>query len=427
MKEIVTQPNTPPTKKYSWYVLLVLTGVYAFNFIDRKILVILQEPIKAELGLSDTQLGLLTGFAFAIFYVTLGIPIARWADKGNRKNIVALALSVWSLMTVVCGFVTNFFQLALARIGVGVGEAGGSPPSHSIISDYFPPEKRATALSIYSIGIYIGILLGFVMGGFIAKHYGWRVAFFALGIPGVLYAALVYFTIKEPQKGITDKVVVSAENPPMKTVINHLFSKKAFVYLAFGAGLHTIANYGVGNFFPSFLVRVHSMDILEVGTLLGLTTGIGGGLGTFFGGYMADRLQQKDLRWYIWVSLLAGVLNFLPSYFAYFSNNINVVIFSVFMFAFFTAIFIGPTIAVTHSLVGAKMRAFSSAVLFFILNIIGLGLGPLGIGMISDYLSPTMGVESLRWAFTGTFITEALSIVLFYFAAKNYLKDLNTK
>lgn len=423
-KEPDTQSNYPYGKSYSWYVLLVLTGVYTLNFIDRQILVILQEPIKAELALSDTQLGLLTGFAFAVFYVTLGIPIARWADNGNRRNIVSIALAVWSAMTAISGLVTNFFQLLLARIGVGVGEAGGSPPSHSMISDYFPPAKRATALSFYSMGIYIGILVGYTAGGMIAKAYGWRMAFFAIGIPGILYALLVYFTVKEPQKGITDIAGTPPKTHSFKEVLELLFGKKTFVYVALACGLHTFATYGVGNFMPSFLVRIHHMELADIGIALGLTTGVGGGLGTFLGGYIADRFRKKDMRWYLWISVIAGLVNFIPSYFSFFSNELNVVIACAFIFSFLTALYLGPAIAVTHSLVDAKMRAFSSAILFFVLNLIGLGLGPLGIGFLSDYLIPSYGEESLRYAFCLTFLTGAISILFFYLASKNYLKDL---
>src|SRR6478609_6470502 len=189
---------------YRNYVLLMLTLVYVFNFIDRQLLVILQEAIKKELLLSDTQLGLLSGFTFAIFYVTVGIPIARFADKGNRRNIVAISLGLWSLMTTFSGLAKNFIQLLLARVGVGVGEAGGSPPAHAMISDYFPPEKRSTALSIYSAGIYFGILIGFLMGGYLNQHLGWRTAFFIVGVPGIIFSLLFYATVKEPRRGATD-------------------------------------------------------------------------------------------------------------------------------------------------------------------------------------------------------------------------------
>lgn len=411
---------------YRAYVLLILTGVYTFNFIDRQILVILQESIKSELGLTDTQLGLMTGLTFALFYVTLGIPIARFADRSNRRNIVALSLAIWSAMTAISGLAANYTQLLLARIGVGVGEAGGSPPSHSMISDYFPPERRATALSIYSVGIYIGILFGYSLGGWLDQNYGWRIALMVLGIPGLLYAIIVLFTVKEPPKGHSDpESVYKNQEASFGEVIRLLLSKKTFIFLALGCGIHTFANYGVGNFFAPFLARVHGMEVASIGAALGVTGGVGGMIGTFLGGFLADRFGTKDIRWYLWVAVIAEILNFIPAYFAFFSNDTQFVLFSYFFTALLTAIYLGPCIAVTHNLVNAKMRALSSAILFLVLNLIGLGLGPLGIGAISDYLAPTYGAESLRYAFSFTFLTGAIALLFFWLAARSYPKDLD--
>jgi len=270
---------------YKWVVLGMLTLVYTCNFIDRQIVVILAEPIKGELGLSDSDLGWLTGFAFACIYVILGIPLARYADKSNRKNIVTACLAIWSAMTVVSGMAANFLQLLLARVGVGIGEAGCSPPSHSIISDYFPEKKRATALSIYSMGIYIGILLGFIIGGVIAKNYGWRAAFYALGVPGLFLALVTYVFVKEPIRGATDHAKQQVTDLGFMEVLGYLWKKKTFVYLSLGAGLNTFTTYGVGNFLPSFWQRVHGLDIATAGIIMGLTAGFGGMIGTFAGGW----------------------------------------------------------------------------------------------------------------------------------------------
>ena len=261
------------TNRNKWVVLALLTLVYTFSFIDRQLLVLLAEPVKADLGLSDMQLGLLTGLAFAALYVTLGLPIARLADKGNRKNVVSASLAIWSAMTVISGMVTNFTQMLLARIGVGIGEAGGSPPSHSIISDYFPPEKRATALSIYSVGIYIGIFLGFTIGGVLAQNYSWRVAFYAVGIPGILLAVIIYYFVKEPVKGRYDPQGVTRENPTLSNVIKTLMGKKTFVFIALGSGFIAFGSYGAGNFLPSFLQRVHGVELSKAGYLLGIAFG----------------------------------------------------------------------------------------------------------------------------------------------------------
>lgn len=416
------------SNKYRAYVLLILTGVYTFNFIDRQILVILQESIKSELGLTDTQLGMLTGLTFALFYVTLGIPIARLADKSNRRNIVAASLAVWSLMTALSGFAANFIQLLLARVGVGVGEAGGSPPAHSMISDYFPPERRATALSIYSIGIYIGILIGYLAGGWIDQFFGWRMALLALGIPGVIYALILLFTVKEPPKGHSD--LVHQKDLPENSfweVIRILMAKKTFVFVALGCGIHTFANYGVGNFFAPFLARVHGMPVGQIGTWLGITTGFGGMIGTFLGGYLGDRLSHRDMRWYLWLPVIAEIINFFPSIGAFFSGNISFVLFCYFLTALFTAVYLGPSIAVTHNLIDARKRALASAILFFVLNLIGLGFGPIIIGYISDVLTPQYGSESLRYAFCFTFFTGTVAMILFYMASRSYPADLEYK
>lgn len=426
--------NPQYSQRYKAYVLLILTGVYTFNFIDRQILVIIQESIKAELGLSDTQLGLLTGFTFAVFYVTLGLPIARFADKNNRRNVVTWSLAIWSGMTAISGLVTNFFQLLLARVGVGVGEAGGSPPAHSMISDYFPAHQRATALSIYSMGIYVGILAGYSIGGWIDATYGWRMAFYALGIPGIIYALLLFFTVKEPPKGHSDAVAkimgnqkAMEEEASFWEVVRILLSKKTFIFIAFACGLHTFSNYGVGNFFAPFLARVHGMPVEDIGIWLGITSGFGGIIGTFLGGFLADKFGRKDLRWYMWIPIIAGLINLPFSYFAFFSGNLNVVLATYFITALLTALYLGPSIAVTHNLIDAKKRALASAILFLVLNFIGLGLGPVAIGMISDYLSADYGAESLRYAFTITWITGTISLILFYLGSKTYQEEALVK
>lgn len=412
------------SERYKAYVLLALTGVYTLNFIDRQILVILQESIKGELGLSDTQLGLLTGLSFALFYVSLGIPIARFADRNNRRNIVSASLAIWSLMTAISGFAQNFVQLLLARIGVGVGEAGGSPPAHSMISDYFPPERRATALSIYSMGIYFGILLGYIGGGLLDEHFGWRIALMVLGLPGIIYALILLFTVKEPPRGLSDnKVAEEAPEESFWDVLRLLMSKKTFVFLALACGIHTIGNYGVGNFYAPFLARIHGMSAGEIGTWMGLSAGIGGMAGTFLGGFLGDKLSKVDIRWYLWLAVVAELANFLPFSYSVFSDDTTIAIAGYFISAFMTAIYLGPCLAVTHNLIDAHKRALASAILFLVLNLIGLGGGPLLIGAASDFLSADYGIESLRYAFCLCYITGLIALVLFYLAAKHYPKE----
>src|SRR5580692_6448442 len=290
-------PNTPntPSTLYRNYVLFMLTIVYVFNFIDRQVLVILQESIKKDLHLSDAQLGFLSGFTFAIFYAVLGVPIARLADRTNRRNTITLSLGLWSIMTAVSGTARNFIQLAAARIGVGVGEAGGSPPAHAMISDYFPPRQRSTALSIYSTGIYFGTLIGFIMGGYLNQRLGWRTAFFAVGTPGIVFSLLFYTTVKEPRRGSTD----AGSLPPTETytfraVLKLLYSKKTFIFLTMATSLLVFCIYGLLNWAPSFLARIHGMTPAARGAALGLALGIGGAIGSFTGGALTDRFGKRD-------------------------------------------------------------------------------------------------------------------------------------
>lgn len=407
---------------YRNYVLAMLTLVYVFNFIDRQLLVILQESIKKDLRLSDTQLGLLSGFTFAIFYVTLGIPIARFADKGNRRNIVTLSLGLWSVMTACSGLARNFFQLLLARTGVGVGEAGGSPPAHAMISDYFPPEKRSTALSVYSTGIYFGVLIGFIMGGYLNQHLGWRTAFIALGIPGVLFSLLVFATVKEPSKGSTDSMAGQAgPTPTFWDVVKLLYSSRTFVSLAMASALLVFCIYGLMNWAPSFLARLHGMKTARIGVVLGLILGFGGAIGSFAGGWMTDRLGRSDKRWYLKIPAYAILLSIPLEAGAIFLHDTSLAIICISCVATLQSMYLGPAIAVAHSLVPASMRALTSAVFFLVINLIGLGCGPLAVGKISDLLAPALGIESLRWAMSIVVVVSAVSVVLFFITARHYL------
>jgi MFS family permease len=403
----------------------MLTLVYVFNFIDRQLIVILQESIKKELSLSDTQLGLLSGFTFALFYVTLGIPIARIADKTNRKNTVAVSLGIWSAMTALSGVARNFIQLLFARIGVGVGEAGGSPPAHAMISDYFPPEKRSTALSFYSTGIYFGILIGFLMGGYLNQHLGWRTAFFVVGIPGIIFSLLFYASVKEPKRGATDLNGGSVQNESLRKVLTKLYATNTFVYLALATGLHVFCIYGLINWTPSFLTRLHGMKSSELGALLGPIFGIGGAVGSFAGGYLTDQFGKKDKRWYLKIPAYAIILSIIFAAGALFLHNTTLSIICLGCCASLQSVYLGPSIAVAHSLVPASMRSLTSAVLFFVLNLVGLGFGPLVVGMISDQLAPSLGNEALRWAMSIIIVIGAVSTILFFISAKKLVADLN--
>ena len=268
MKDIPPIDNPYEKPSVRNYALGILTLVYTFNFVDRQLLSILQEAIKAELLLSDAQLGLLTGFAFAMFYVTAGVPIARYADRSNRRNIVAASVGLWSFMTAISGFVQNYTQLLLARIGVGIGEAGGSPPSHSIVSDIFPKEQRASALSFYSTGVNLGIMFGFLFGGWLNEYFGWRVAFLVVGVPGVILAGIVYTTVPEPIRGVLENKKASDNQVPFRQVLSGLWQRKTFRHMALACGLNAFAGYGTVNWVASFFIRSHGMTTGELGTWL---------------------------------------------------------------------------------------------------------------------------------------------------------------
>lgn len=410
----------------AYYALGLLTVVYAFNFIDRQLLAILQESIKAELLISDQQLGLLTGFAFALFYVTAGIPIARWADRANRRNILSLSLFIWSFMTAISGFVQNFVHLLLARIGVGIGEAGGSPPAHSIISDLFPVNRRATAMGVYSTGISIGILFGFLLGGWINEFFGWRIAFLVVGAPGIFLAVLVRLSLKEPVRGDSEGRQASSEVAPLGQVFAVLWSRRSFRHMALGSALNAFVGYSVANWAASFIIRSYGMSTGELGTWLAGIIGVGGGIGVLFGGVIADRLSARDLRWYMWIPAIAGLMSVPFIVATYSMDSARLSLLMLVIPGLLSNVYLGNTIATSHRLVGLRMRAMCSAVLFLILNIIGLGLGPWMVGLLSDLLQPTHAQESLRYAMLFLLApVMAWSALHFYLASRHLRDDLD--
>jgi predicted MFS family arabinose efflux permease len=419
--------NPYATKNAQYYALALLTVGYTFNFIDRQLLAILQESIKADLLLSDGQLGLLTGFAFALFYVTAGIPIARWADHSNRRNIISLAVFIWSFMTAISGLAQNYSQLVLARVGVGVGEAGGSPPSHSIISDVFPPEKRASVLSFYSMGVNFGILFGFLFGGWLNEFFGWRMTFMVVGVPGIILAVIIRKTMAEPIRGSMEKRRVSTDAVPFGQVLRLLWSRRSFRHMAMGSALNAFAGYSTISWAASFMIRSHNMSTGELGTWLALIIGVGGAIGVFSGGLIADKLARRDKRWYMWLPAITGVLSVPFMAATYTVGSAYLALAMMVVPGILSNVYLGNTIATTHSLVGLRMRAMSSALLFFILNIVGLGAGPWSIGLLSDYLQPTLGSESLSQAMLYLIpVTMFWSACHFFLAARTLRADLET-
>jgi len=427
----------PVTEAYRRYALGLLLVVYIVNFVDRQILTILAESIRKDLGLSDAQLGFLGGVAFAVFYTFAGIPIARWADRGTRRSIIALGLFVWSGMTAASGLARSFTQLALARVGVGLGEAACSPPAHSLLSDYFPPERRGTAFSIYALGIPIGSAIGTFAGGWIKEAFDWRTAFFAVGLPGLALALFVRLTLREPPRGYWDEAgaggrpagaprglgpgVVATET--LSAVAGFLRGLRSFRHMALAAALHAFYGYGALFFVPVFMIRVHGFSEGELGTWLALVSLVGGGLGTFLGGWLGDKLAPRDQRWYMWVPALATALAIPLAACVYlWPERYGALLFLV-PTSLLGAMYLGPTFAMAQGLAKPHMRALVSAFLLFIINLIGLGLGPQVVGLVSDWLRPAYGVESVRYALLWVVLIGAAWSTLHYVLAARTLRD----
>ena len=329
-------------------------------------------------------------------------------------------------MTALCGFAQNFWQMFLLRAGVGVGEAGGSPAAHSMVSDIFPPNERSTALSIYSLGTYGGLMVGYLAGGYLATQFDWRMAFIVVGLPGVALAIFFRLTVKEPPRGMAE-AKAAAEKPSFKSVLALLWSRPSFKHIALACGLHAFVNYGLGNFMPLFLGRVHSMPISEIGTWLGLSVGIGGLIGVFSGGYISDKLanSSNDSTWHIKIPMYSTLIS-IPFYwitFLYMDTGFSSTV-SYLLPTLIGCMYLGPCISMTHGLVGLRMRAVASAILFFVLNLIGLGIGPWATGMVSDLLKGEFGNESIRYAMALMVFVNFWCAFHYYRATKTLKADL---
>jgi MFS family permease len=420
-------PAPFPSRARARFVLAVLFIVYVFNFIDRQILAILIGPIQKELGVSDTAMGLLSGFTFAIFYTLAGIPIARISDRGSRSGVIAVSLALWSLMTAATGFAQNFGHLLLARIGVGVGEAGGSPPSHSLLSDYFPPERRATALALYANGIYVGAGLAYLLGGWVVTRFDWRTAYFAIGLAGLPLALLVRFAVRELPRGVWEAragAPRAAAPVGFRTAVRELFGKPSFGWLVAAACCQSIAGYGILNWGAEFLARVHGLSRLEIGAWMGPIILVGGCAGVSFGGWLADRLGARDSRWFLRLPAVVAVAA-LP--FAVLFLLLPAPVAALSSFAPYYAVsnmYVGPLWSTAQNLARPELRATASALLLFILNLIGLGLGPFVVGAANDLLAPVYGAGAIRWSLLGVVLTGGVASVLYWIGSRHLPADL---
>jgi predicted MFS family arabinose efflux permease len=409
--------------RYRMVVLAMLVLVYTFNFIDRQIVGILAVPIKADLGLTDTQLGLMGGLAFALFYTLLGIPIAMLADRRNRTTIMTVALVVWSAMTAVCGLAQNFWQLFLARLGVGVGEAGGVAPAYSIVADYFPPNQRARALGVYSFGVPIGSALGIVFGGVIASLIDWRTAFIVVGIAGIVLAPIFKLVVREPVRGGFDAKGSTGQPVGFGVVMRMLLSKPSFWGLSFGASASSMMGYGMFFWLPSFFVRSFQLTLLEASLYFGAILLVGGIAGIWMGGSLADRFGADKRRMYAIIPAIAFLAT-IPFYVAAVTSSSLVIAFALFLVP--TAlglVWLGPVLSSIQHVVPPHMRATASAVFLFVNNLIGIGLGTVALGALSDALSARFGVDSLRYAILAGTVFYLVAASLFLLSAKRLERD----
>ncbi|QKG71550.1 spinster family MFS transporter [Erythrobacter mangrovi] len=410
--------------------LWILLIVYIFNFIDRQIVNILAEPIAQDLGLSDTQIGLMTGLAFALFYTVLGLPIARFSDRPgtNRPFLIAGALAIWSAMTALCGLAQNFVQLLLARIGVGVGEAGCTPPAHSLIADMVPAEKRSSALAFYALGIPIGTVLGMFIGGTLADWVGWRKAFLVVGLPGVALALVVVWLLKDPRRtGMIAARNVQTETMPFMDAIKAVMGSRAFVLLLAAGSAAAFLSYGKTTWTTIFFQRTHGMSPGEVGFWFGVVNGVAGIFGTWFGGYLADRFGAANRRHMMTAPAIGMAIAVPIAIFAYQAQSWPVGLALLFLPTLLNSLYYGPTYSAAQGLVPIRTRAIAAAVLLFFQNLIGLGLGPLFFGMLSDVLRPEYGEDSVRYVLYGAAFLGLLPAYFFWRCSLRLDEELDRK
>lgn len=427
----IAPPPSDSAAEHARTMLWILLIVYIFNFLDRQIVNILAEPIKADLGLTDTELGLLAGPAFAVFYALLGIPIARYADKDgtNRVRLIALALAIWSAMTAVCGLAQNFVQLLLARIGVGVGEAGCTPAAHSLISDSVAPEKRSSAIAFYGLGVPIGSLLGLIIGGIVNDLYGWRIALMLVGAPGLVLALVVLFVMREPRHSRTAEAVATAAAATRLSTgeaMREIFASRAFIYILIASSVVAFLGYGKALWTISFFIRSHGLSTTEAGLSMAVVLGLAGVFGTWLGGKMADRFGARDKR-HILTFPAYGMAVAAPILFlGYYMEDWRVAVALLIIPTILNSAYYGPAYACVQGLVRPQARAVAASIMLFGQNLIGLGFGPFLFGVLSDQLAPTYGQESVRYVLYGAAWLGLIPAFFFWRASLRLNAELKT-
>jgi MFS family permease len=415
----VDAPARPSSRRY--YVLAILTVVYALNFLDRTIFNVLIEPIKKEFVLSDTTMGLLAGFGFVLFYSALGIPIARLADRLNRRNIVAIAFAFWSAMTLLCGMSSSVTTLALARIGVGIGESAGTPASQSILADLFDKNERPRALGVYAIGTYLGVFLGYFIGGYVNQQYGWRMAFFSAGLPGIALAALLWLTISEPGRGAMAERFAPE---PLGPTLRFLASQRTFLIVLVGFCLTTYTNYATAAWIPPFLARVHHLSSAEIGTYAGTFKGLFGMAGTLIGGLTVAQIARRDDRWKLWAPAIMSCLAGPVFAVCVLTPDFATMVAALAATSFLVGFHLGPIFAIAQTVAKPSMRALASAIVLLTATCFGQGVGPLAVGMINDALKSAYGNDAVRYSLLSAALTTSLGALFFVWAARCIRADI---
>lgn len=420
--ERATAPAGPDRRAY--WALGLLTVVYGCNYIDRQLLSILLPPIKAELRLSDGELGVLTGAAFAIFYAAMGIPVAAWADRHGRRGVLTAAITLWSGFTMLCGAAQGFFQLALCRMGVGIGEGGGSPAAMAMISDLFTARRRATALSIYQLAIPISGVVGFAVGARIQAAYGWRAAFVIVGLPGLLLALLVWTTLREPAAATPPRKAAEPPESDWRGTLGFLWSQRSYRWLAVGVAINGFVGSGVLVWMTSFFVRSFGVSLVDVSTALAFIVGPFGAIGTLLGGWLGDRLGRESPESPMRMIALGLTIAVPASVTMFLAPSLSVAYGALSIWLVFGSLWFGPAFAMGQSLARPQMRATSAAVLGLLTNLIGYGGGPVAIGLLSDILTARLGPRGLGYALATTMLLNLATAVAFLLAARTIRADL---
>jgi MFS family permease len=417
-------PPKRPLTRPAAYALALLTVIYALNFLDRTVINILIDPIKHTYHVSDAVMGFISGFGFVILYSLLAAPVARWADRSNRRNLISGGLVIWSGMTALGGVARNALQLTLSRFGVGIGEAAGTAPSMSMISDLYPGDQRSTAMAVYQLGPVIGGFLGSFVGGWVNQYYGWHDAFFVAGIPGVLVALLFRFTIREPKRGTAEVKKVDTSQQKLGETMRYMSRQTCYVFILIGFCFTTFTQFGFGTWVAPFLGRIYHLNTAQIGTYMGIIMAAGGLTGTLIGGYLSDWAGRKSIGWKIYVPAICsicampGVLLFVSA------RSLPLCLAGFVIVATLSPVHVGPVVAVAHSVVRVGMRAFATSVIYLVSELLGLGLGPYLIGVFNDHFQSRFGVGVIRYTMSTAALTTLIGGLLFVAAGRFLERDM---